>query len=60
VLNVKQAEQDATAQTYKKRIQDKLVSVQGMTQEISSLYNEINERNQTIHEKVIIHLILLI
>ncbi len=60
MLNVKHAEQDATAQTYKKRIQDKLVSVQGMTQEISSLYNEINERNQTIHEKVIIHWILLI
>ena len=54
MLNNKYAEQDTTAQTYKKRIQDNLLRVQGMTQEISSLSNEISERNQTIREKVIL------
>ncbi|CAF2959691.1 unnamed protein product [Rotaria sp. Silwood2] len=51
ILNVKQAEQEATAQTFKKRIQDNVLRVQGMTEEISSLKNEINERKQTINEK---------
>jgi hypothetical protein len=59
ILNGKYAEQDATAQTYKKRIQENVVRVQGMTQEISSLHNEMTERNQTIREKVIILLKLL-
>ncbi|CAF1133715.1 unnamed protein product [Rotaria sordida] len=52
ILNVKQAEQEATAQTVKKRIQDNVLRVQGMSEEISSLKNEINERKQTITEKV--------
>ncbi|CAF4648755.1 unnamed protein product [Rotaria sp. Silwood1] len=52
ILNLKQAEQETSAQTVKKRIQDNVLRVQGMSEEISSLKNEINERKQTINEKL--------
>lgn len=54
LLSNKAAEQDGVAQVHKKRIQDNLIRVQAMTQEIQALSTEITERNQTIHEKVII------
>ena len=53
ILTGKQAEQDTTVQIHQKRIQENLLRVQGMTQEVSSLQNEITERNQTIREKVL-------
>lgn len=55
-MTAKVAEEDAVALVHKKRIQENLLRVQGMNEEITALHTEINERNQTIHEKVRRHL----
>ncbi len=60
VLNAKQSEQDATAQTYRKRIQENQLRVEGMKQETEALNHEIQERNQTIREKVILLLLFIL
>ncbi|CAF0950735.1 unnamed protein product [Adineta steineri] len=51
-LEAKKTEQNTTAQTYKKKIQEHNNRVQGMTQEIAALKNEITERNHTVHDKL--------
>lgn len=60
ILHAKQAEQESAAQASKKRINESVLRVQGMTDEIASLKNEIHERLQTISEKVPVYFFVLI
>lgn len=51
-MKARQAEQKTTEDTYNKKIRENNTRVQGMSQEIAALKNEISERNNTIHDKV--------